>query len=101
MITTDDGSGIDNLAAELSLHFKIGFQRSFLSKLAAFYRPAHFVAWDQYARRGVSILLKRPTVRSYGSYAEYLEAVDIVWGQARHAIEAITATMSPATALTS
>jgi len=76
-----DGSGIDVLARELRAEFQLkcprfGFQRSFLSKLAAFARPDVFVAWDEFARKGVARCTGR---RRDASYAEYLTSVNGIW----------------------
>lgn len=52
---------------------------SALSKLAAFVKPERFVAWDQYARRGLNVVLGRPITTPFKSYVEYLADFDSVW----------------------
>jgi hypothetical protein len=58
---------------------KSGVKRiiSLLSKVAAFVRPGRFVAWDQYARRGLKVILGRGT--DVSNYPKYLAAFDSAW----------------------
>lgn len=52
---------------------------SALSKIAAFLRPERFVAWDQYARRGLNVVLGRPVNTPFDTYVPYLAAFERVW----------------------
>jgi hypothetical protein len=49
---------------------------SAMSKIAAFLAPHAFIAWDQYARKGLNIALGRPPSRKFPSYAAYLKEVN-------------------------
>lgn len=51
---------------------------SVLSKVAAFVKPERFVAWDQYARKGLNIVLHRESSR-FVDYADYLAAFEQAW----------------------
>ncbi len=72
-----DGNGIDELAIQLTEEYP-GFdtERSFISKLAAFARPDTFVAWDRFARIGLSAVTNGPAKGNYRSYSEYLSAAN-------------------------
>lgn len=50
--------------------------RSALSKIVAFLAPDTFVAWDQYARRGTNIALKRSGSTGFDGYAAYLADIN-------------------------
>jgi hypothetical protein len=82
----DSGLELANLEKDLSSRFgtfdKQGGTKSILSvlsKLAAFVRPERFVAWDQYARRGLNMVLGRPITTPFDRYVEYLADFDRVW----------------------
>lgn len=51
---------------------------SVLSKVSAFVKPERFVAWDQYARKGLNIVLDRKSSR-FVDYADYLAAFEQAW----------------------
>ena len=80
-IQSADGTGIDDLANHLRQEFPSlgGRQISFVSKLAVFARPGVFIAWDQYARKGVAKLTGGRRDGNYPSYCDYLKAVDTLW----------------------
>jgi hypothetical protein len=55
---------------------------SVISKAAAFTRPGRFVAWDKFAKQGISRLRRQPGLRGanqFDTYAEFLEAFDSIW----------------------
>lgn len=56
---------------------------SVVSKIATFLRPERFVAWDQYARRGLNTVLKRSASARFVSYDQYLADFDRVWNSSR------------------
>jgi|GEM_PF-1609920 len=65
-VTDTSGLRIDHLAKEISKEFsspddedKFEEPRSLLSKLASFIRPAEFIAYDRYARRGAHYVANR------------------------------------------
>jgi len=70
------GGRLDKLESELRPDFgtREGKSKliSFVSKVAAFLSPENFIAYDQYAKKGVRNLLGR---RKMNNYATYLEAV--------------------------
>jgi hypothetical protein len=82
---TRDGSGqsIDKIELVLRPSFgsKDGKNRltSVLSKLAAFFNPERFVAWDRFAKRGLNIVKHRSASSQFKTYSEYLSAFDTVW----------------------
>jgi hypothetical protein len=82
-IGDDTGSKLAEL--EQSLRSRFGTSDgtsgilSALSKAAAFVKPERFVAWDQYARRGLNMVLMRPLNKPFESYVEYLADFDRVW----------------------
>ena len=61
VINDDSGKGLDEIESQLRSKFGThgGTRRmlSVFSKVAAFIRPERFVAWDQYARKGINISL--------------------------------------------
>lgn len=72
-----DGSGVDELAEKLRLEIPgFGTQRSLISKVAAFARPATFIAWDGFARRGLAVMTSGPADGNYRNYSEYLHAAN-------------------------
>jgi len=80
-----DGQALDRLARDLGSRF--GSRRnavlSALSKVAAFIRPERFVAWDQFARKGLKCVLRGCASSRLNGYSEYLAAFDTAWeGQA-------------------
>lgn len=82
-IRDDSGKFLDRL--EVKLREKYGTQNgkrvlSILSKVAAFVRPERFVAYDQYAKKGIMKVLSLPN-NSLNSYAKYLLAFDTIWSQ--------------------
>jgi hypothetical protein len=46
--------------------------RSAMSKIASFLAPHAFVAWDEYARKGLNMVLGRSLSYPFGNYAEYI-----------------------------
>jgi hypothetical protein len=82
-IGDDTGRKLANLEENLRSRFATGDGTrgiiSALSKLAAFVRPERFVAWDQYARRGVNMVLGRPINTPFDRYVEYLADFESVW----------------------
>ena len=46
--------------------------RSAMSKIASFLAPHAFVAWDEYARKGLNIVLERSPSYKFGNYAKYI-----------------------------
>lgn len=76
MVKQEDGGGIECVLREM--HGKrFNRERSFLSKLAAFARPDVFIAYDQYARRGVRKILS--IKRNPQNNIEYLGKVQKVY----------------------
>jgi hypothetical protein len=82
----DSGLQLANLEKDLRSRFgtfdKQGVPKgilSVLSKLAAFVRPERFVAWDQYARRGLNMVLGNPLSKRFNRYDEYLADFESVW----------------------
>jgi hypothetical protein len=76
-VIDETGIGIEKLACLLRKQNLVSsVERSFLSKLAAFAKPASFVAWDRFARRGVSTLTGGPKNGDYQTYADYLRGVN-------------------------
>jgi hypothetical protein len=79
------GSGYELDAIEQDLRTRFGTHTpprrmiSVVSKIAAFLKPDQFVAWDQYARRGVNVLLGRSQNFVFDGYGEYLSAFDTIW----------------------
>lgn len=74
-----EGQGIECLAEEIRCHFpKFNTERSCISKLASFARPANFVPWDRYARIGTSQLTSGPNEGAYKSYPPYLKSMNKV-----------------------
>jgi hypothetical protein len=82
-IHDDSGHALDKL--EYLLRPRYGTSSSprqiisVLSKVAAFVRPERFVAWDQYGRKGINVLLGRNQNCPFTSYANYLKAFDDLW----------------------
>jgi len=79
----DSGRSLGELEVEMRKRFgtREGARSliSALSKIAAFVRPERFVAWDQYARRGINTLLDRKPSSRFATYADYLGAFDQAW----------------------
>jgi hypothetical protein len=46
--------------------------RSAMSKIAAFLAPHAFIAWDDYARKGLNMVLERSLSKKFDGYAEYI-----------------------------
>jgi hypothetical protein len=87
VIHDDNGGKLDEFETELypdfGTHEPPRHIISVLSKVAAFVRPDRFVAWDQYAKKGVNIVLGRRGSPPFKAYADYLAAFDEAWnGQA-------------------
>ena len=82
-IGDDSGRKLANMEENLRGDFATGdgtrVMLSLLSKLAAFVKPERFVAWDQYARRGLNMVLGRPINKPFDNYVEYLADFDRVW----------------------
>jgi len=75
-----NGAGIDGLARCFNKRYSwLDIELSLFSKLAAFARPESFIAWDQFARRGVATLAGGPTNGKYRDYSSYLADVDLLW----------------------
>lgn len=80
-----NGSGHDLDVIEPTLRERFGTHDpprrmiSVLSKVAAFLKPERFVAWDQYAKKGVNVLIGGRANRAFNSYADYLAAFETVW----------------------
>jgi hypothetical protein len=76
-----DDSGCKLVMLERQLRRRFGTKNgknamiSAFSKLAAFVRPDGFVAWDNSAREGVKLILRRRPK----SYSDYLSQVDEIW----------------------
>jgi hypothetical protein len=83
----NDSSGAKLDAAEQGLRCDFGTHDgarrmiSVLSKVAAFLRPATFVAWDQYAKKGVMRVLNEPS-SAITCYYDYLSLVNRAWNGA-------------------
>jgi hypothetical protein len=77
------GRGLDELERQLRSRFGTHDPPrrmiSVISKVAAFVKPDQFVAWDQYAKKGVNILLGRKASFSFECYSDYLAAFNAVW----------------------
>jgi len=77
------GQALDRLEGDLRPHFgsKEGKNRliSVLSKVAAFVRPERFVAWDQFAKKGLNVVRGHGASSPFGTYSEYLAAFDCAW----------------------
>jgi hypothetical protein len=82
-ISDGTGHGLDELERDFRTDFgTCGGRRrmtSILSKVATFFRPERFVAWDKYAKKGINLALGRPAYRPFATYAAYLSAFDCVW----------------------
>jgi hypothetical protein len=82
-IPADAGRAIDDL--EMLLRPRFGTHDGkhmivgVLSKVAALVRPERFVARDQFARKGINIVLCRKRNHGFTSYADYLSAFEQVW----------------------
>jgi hypothetical protein len=76
-----EDTGLDILENEFRPRFGTcnGTRRmtSLLSKVAAFVKPERFVAWDKYARKGLSAVMAGTA--PFQTYAEYLAAFDRAW----------------------
>jgi hypothetical protein len=46
--------------------------RSAMSKIVSFLAPHAFVAWDEYARKGLNMVLGRSPSSTFANYAEYI-----------------------------
>lgn len=83
-IEDDSGQALDAIEKELrrkyGTHDPPRKMLSVFSKVSAFIRPERFVAWDQYARKGINASLGRSPNAVFKSYAEYLFTFDTVWG---------------------
>ena len=84
----DTGQDLDKLEAKLRSVFGTRRRRphkgrkhiiSVLSKVAAFLRPERFVAYDQYARKGLNIVQGRAASYKFNGYADYLAMFDKAW----------------------
>jgi hypothetical protein len=74
-----DGRGIDKLADDLKKHtHKKRRELSLISKLAAFAKPASFIAYDKYARKGTRIILGKTASGKYDTYVEYLADANLI-----------------------
>lgn len=65
---------VPRLSQEFSAKKVDGGLRSLLSKVAAFCNPGAFIAWDQFARKGLSRLLHGKASRFESSLPEYQRA---------------------------
>lgn len=80
-----DGSGGKLVRLERKLRKRFGTlggrrgMVSVLSKIAAFVRPDRFVAWDNYAKKGLNRTLDRSVSSPFPTYADYLKEIDRVW----------------------
>ena len=43
-----------------------------MSKIAAFLAPHAFIAWDEYARKGLNAVLERSLSYKFDGYADYI-----------------------------
>jgi hypothetical protein len=74
----NDTSGNLLDARESALRSQFGTQdgrrgiRSAMSKIASFLAPHAFVAWDEYARKGLNIVLGRSPSYPFRNYSEYI-----------------------------
>jgi hypothetical protein len=85
---------LDKLEKDLRRRFgsKSGKNRltSALSKLATFVRPARFVAWDRFAKRGLNSVLGRGPLSYFRTYSAYLADFDkILRGPVKRRIKRI------------
>lgn len=76
------GKGVDELEEMLRWDFgTMGGRRgmrSVISKIAAFLAPANFVAWDQFARKGLTRMRGRRETHVYQTYADYVSDVNLL-----------------------
>nr|WP_294503881.1 hypothetical protein [uncultured Rhodopila sp.] len=53
---------------------------SAISKIMAFLKPASFIAFDSYARKGINVHTKRPKSHVFDCYADYRAAMESAMG---------------------
>jgi hypothetical protein len=82
-VQDNTGHALDLLEGDLRRSFGThdGKNRitSALSKVAAFVRPELFVAWDNYAKKGVNVAVGRTVSARFDTYADYLAAFNMAW----------------------
>lgn len=85
IVSDPSGRRVDQLETELrpryGAHDPPRSVLSAISKVSAFVNPREFVAWDQYARKGLNVLIGRRKSEVFASYSDYLGGINQIWNQ--------------------